>query len=69
MDVGDPSNFIRIQEIYKNEDALLKEHISSYSFTDDETKAAMKSIKKISGYIADPSWRCRLFRVEKIFQT
>ena len=54
MDVGNPSNFIRIQEIYKNDDALLKKNISSYSFTDDETRAAMKSIKAISGYIADP---------------
>jgi len=54
MDVGDPSNFIRIQEIYKNDDALLKKNISSYAFTDDETRAAMKSIKAISGYIADP---------------
>ena len=54
MDVGDPSNFIRIQEIYKNDDELLKKNISSYSFTDEETKKAMKKIKKKSGYIADP---------------
>ena len=54
MDVGDPSNFIRIQEIYKNDDALLKENLTSYSFSDDETREAMKEIKKKSGYIADP---------------
>jgi len=54
MDVGDPSNFIRIQEIYKNNDDLLKENLSSFSFTDDETREAMKKIKGISGYIADP---------------
>jgi len=54
MDVGDPSNFIRIQEIYKNDDELLKKNVSSYSFTDEETKKAMKKIKKKSGYIADP---------------
>ncbi|RXP61861.1 threonine synthase [Lutibacter sp. HS1-25] len=54
MDVGDPSNFIRIQEIYGNNDELLKKHLSSYAFTDDETRDAMKEIKKISGYIADP---------------
>jgi len=54
MDVGDPSNFIRIQEIYKNNDDLLKENLSSFSFTDDETREAMKEIKGISGYIADP---------------
>jgi len=53
MDVGDPSNFIRIQEIYKT-DEKLKENISSYSFTDDETREAMKEIKKKSNYIADP---------------
>lgn len=54
MDVGDPSNFIRIQEIYKNNDSILKENLTSYSFTDDETREAMKEIKKKSGYIADP---------------
>jgi threonine synthase len=55
MDVGDPSNFIRIQEIYNNDDTLLKKNLSSYSFTDKETKKAMRKIKKISGgYVADP---------------
>ncbi|WP_372744045.1 threonine synthase [Lutibacter sp.] len=54
MDVGDPSNFIRIQEIYKNDDTLLKENVSSYSFTDAETKEAMLKINAKSGYIADP---------------
>jgi len=54
MDVGDPSNFIRIQEIYKNNDALLKKNLSSFSFTDEETREAMKEIKEKSGYVADP---------------
>lgn len=54
MDVGDPSNFIRIQEIYKNNDDLLKENLSSFSFSDDETRKAMKEIKEKSDYVADP---------------
>ena len=54
MDVGDPSNFVRIMEIYKNDDAELKRHLTSYSFTDEETRKAMKSIKDNSNYIADP---------------
>ncbi|MDV7188273.1 threonine synthase [Lutibacter sp. TH_r2] len=54
MDVGDPSNFIRIQEIYKNNDTTLKQHLSSYSFTDKETKEAMVKIKETSNYITDP---------------
>jgi len=54
MDVGDPSNFVRILEIYKNDISELKKHLSSYSFNDDETRVAMKSIKENSNYIADP---------------
>jgi len=54
MDVGDPSNFVRILEIYKNDISELKKHLSSYSFSDDETRVAMKSIKENSNYIADP---------------
>lgn len=54
MDVGAPSNFIRIQEIYKNNFKSLKENISSYSFTDDETREAMLKIYKDYNYVADP---------------
>lgn len=54
MDVGDPSNFVRILEIFENNDEELKKHLSSFSFSDDETKSAMLEIKEKSGYIADP---------------
>ncbi|GAB7256154.1 threonine synthase [Polaribacter sp. OB-PA-B3] len=54
MDVGNPSNFIRIQELFNNDLGALKNAFSSYSFSDDETKATMKEIYKNSGYVADP---------------
>lgn len=54
MDVGNPSNFIRIQEIYKNDLEILKKHLTSYSFSDDQTREAMKIIYEKDGYIADP---------------
>ena len=54
MDVGAPSNFIRIQEIYKNNFEALKANLSSYSFTDDETKDALLEIYKNYNYVADP---------------
>jgi threonine synthase len=54
MDVGAPSNFIRIQEIYKNNFETLKEHLSSFSFSDDETKEAMLEIYNNYNYVADP---------------
>jgi len=54
MDVGNPSNFIRIQELFNNDLEALKSAFSSYSFSDDETRATMKEIYSNSGYVADP---------------
>ena len=54
MDVGNPSNFIRIQELFQNDLVALKKKFSSYSFTDEATKKAMKSIFQESSYVADP---------------
>jgi threonine synthase len=68
MDVGDPSNFIRIQEIYNNDDTILKANLTSYSFTDDETRKAMKEIKKKSGYTADPHGAVGYLGLKKYFK-
>jgi len=54
MDVGDPSNFIRIRHLFKDNFDVLNDNLSSFSFTDEETREAMKGIYKIAGYIADP---------------
>ena len=54
MDVGDPSNFIRILKIFGDDFDSLKETLSGFRFTDDETREALKEIHEISGYIADP---------------
>ncbi|RIA09624.1 threonine synthase [Flavobacteriaceae bacterium MAR_2010_72] len=54
MDVGNPSNFIRIQEIYNNDFKSLKTNLSSYSFTDAQTKEALKEIYNDYSYVADP---------------
>jgi threonine synthase len=54
MDVGNPSNFIRIQEIYKNKFETLKDNVSSFYFSDNQTKAAMLEIYTKHNYVADP---------------
>jgi len=54
MDVGNPSNFIRIQEMYNNDLEQFKKDFSSFSYTDAETLEAMKSIYNVNGYIAEP---------------
>jgi threonine synthase len=54
MDVGNPSNFIRIQELFNNDLEALKNAFSSYSFSDDKTRETMQEIYNTSGYVADP---------------
>ena len=54
MDVGNPSNFIRIQEMYSNDLAAFKKDFSSYSFSDEETRIAMQNMYSNSNYLAEP---------------
>ncbi len=54
MDVGDPSNFIRIQQLYDNKFDALKNDLHSYSYTDYQTREAMLHLYKNCNYIADP---------------
>jgi len=54
MDVGDPSNFIRIRHLFEDDFESLNASLSSYSFSDDETKKALLETFQNSNYIADP---------------
>lgn len=54
MDVGNPSNFVRIQKLHDNNFEALKNNLTAYSFSDEQTKEALSAIYKGSGYIADP---------------
>jgi threonine synthase len=54
MDVGDPSNFSRMLDLFKNDYTAMRNRITGYSFTDDETRSAMRKVFKESNYILDP---------------
>lgn len=54
MDVGDPSNFIRVLELFKNNFGDLQKNLSSYSFTDDQTRKAIKEVYDKTDYVLDP---------------
>ena len=69
MDVGNPSNFIRIQEMYKNDLLEFKKDFSSFSFTDSETEIALQKIYKNSGYIAEPHGAIGYLGLKKELQT
>jgi threonine synthase len=54
MDVGNPSNFVRIQELYHNNLAEFEKDFTSYSYTDAETETAIRDIYNRTKYIAEP---------------
>src|SRR5688572_31277936 len=54
MDVGNPSNFIRILEIFHHQFPDLAKNLSSFSITDEETKATIKEVYDTSNYLLDP---------------
>lgn len=54
MDVGDPSNFIRILEIFQHEFPVLKTKLSSSSVTDEETLETIQQVYSNTNYILDP---------------
>lgn len=54
MDVGNPSNFVRVLELFNNSFINLKKILSGYTITDEETKAMLKQVKKETGYLLDP---------------
>jgi len=54
MDVGDPSNFIRIRHLFNDDFSKLSKTLSSYAFSDEETKNAMIELYNEYTYIADP---------------
>lgn len=54
MDVGNPSNFERMKNLFDNDVSEFKREIDSYSFSDEETKNAMRKVKNDFGYTLDP---------------
>jgi threonine synthase len=54
MDVGDPSNFVRILELFNKEFRSLKKVMSSYSFSDEKTKEILGQVFREKKYLLDP---------------
>jgi threonine synthase len=54
MDVGDPSNFARINELMGKKIENFRESITAYSYSDDDTSMAIGKLHAANGYIMDP---------------
>ncbi|WP_026462135.1 threonine synthase [Adhaeribacter aquaticus] len=54
MDVGNPSNFARMMDMYDNSLEKIREEIIGYRFTDEETRQLMQEVYQQFGYTLDP---------------
>lgn len=66
MDVSNPSNFIRIQELYTHDREQLKKDLFSFAFTDAETRMAMETVYRESQYIMDPHGAVGYLGLQKV---
>jgi threonine synthase len=54
MDVGDPSNFVRMLKIFDNDFSSLSQMVSSVSVSDKTTMEMLKTVYETFGYMLDP---------------
>ncbi|MFR9504335.1 MAG: threonine synthase [Rikenellaceae bacterium] len=57
MDVGDPSNFARVLDLYGSHEAIVEE-ISGSTYTDEQIAETMRATLNDSGYLLDPHGAC-----------
>ena len=58
MDVGDPSNFARIYDLYEKSHAAITADMSGATYTDKEIAETIKEVKAATGYVCDPHGAC-----------
>ena len=64
MDVGNPSNFIRVLELFKNSYKSISEKISGYTVSDEITKQTIAEVYQKDHYILDPHGAVAYYALE-----
>ena len=68
MDVGDPSNFVRIMEIMQQNFVQLTSQLKSYQISDSDTKSTIARVYKTFNYILDPHGAVAFNAAEKFIK-
>ncbi|MGX5816856.1 threonine synthase [Chitinophaga lutea] len=68
MDVSDPSNFVRILQLFAQNERALKAALSAYRFTDEETVRAMEEVCEKHQYLMDPHGAVGYLGLKKYMQ-
>lgn len=58
MDVGDPSNFARIYDLYGGSYEAIKKDISGETYTDEQIRETVQAVYNETGYLLDPHGAC-----------
>ena len=58
MDVGDPSNFARVYDLYSGRHDAITAYISGATYTDDDIRETMRECHARTGYVLDPHGAC-----------
>jgi len=58
MDVGAPSNFARILDLYENAHDVISKKIIGYKYTDEEIRKVISEVYQTYGYLCDPHGAC-----------
>ena len=58
MDVGDPSNFARVYELYGKSHEAICADISGATYKDEQIAETIKEVKAETGYVCDPHGAC-----------
>ena len=54
MDVGNPSNFVRMLDMFGGKHHEMVNSITGYAYTDEATRATIQQVYALTGYILDP---------------
>ena len=54
MDVGDPSNFVRMMALYGDELDAVRQDVRGFRFDDEATRGAIRDVRQRTGYLLDP---------------
>jgi threonine synthase len=68
MDVADPSNFVRILEIFAHDYLNLKEKMEAVSVSDEQTAKTMREVYEKYGYVLDPHGAVAFYALERYLE-
>ena len=68
MDVGHPSNFARVLELFQHEHATISQLLSGYTVSDADTSATIRRVDAERGYLLDPHGAVAFFALEDYLQ-